>query len=221
MIYLFEDRKDRMESYLKDKLDSDFIKQVNIDCQKSELVEYLSSNFSDARAVIFHLSYSFIDDKITHEDVKKYFIEKKTPFIYFSGGLNNSLVVENSVINGNVNSGDMYKNIFAFLEDYKKREEVNVPLLVNGIGYLLNSLLELQNIITLYLFDKRSEENLTETDLYEIIELVEARLKESELSEDKAKLLKWLNDEASQEIVTVKKQILLPLIQRMNDKILN
>ena len=220
MIYLFEDRNDRMKSYLKYKLDSDFIKHVIIDCQKSELVEYLSSNFSDAGAVIFHLSYNFGDDKITHEDVKKYFIDQKIPFIYFSGGLNNSLVVEKNVINGNVNSGDMYKNVFNFLEEYKQTKKINVPLLVNGKGYLLNSLLELQNVITLYLFDKKNNDDLTDNELFEIIDLVYARIKERELSEDKEKLLKWLSEKASKN-VTVKKQRLLLVIQRMTDKILN
>ncbi|KQT23749.1 hypothetical protein ASG22_06840 [Chryseobacterium sp. Leaf405] len=220
MIYLFEDRKDRMESYLKGNLDSDFVKQVIIDCRKSELEEYLSSNFSDASAIIFHQSYSFIDIDITHEDVKNYFIEKKIPFIYFSGGLNNSLVIENAIVNGNINSGDMYKNIYTFLEYYKENKEVNVPLLVNGTAYLLNSLLELQNIITLYLFDKRNDEDLSTNDLYEIIEFVEARLKERELNDDKTRLLEWLKDKASKDL-PVKKQRLLLSIQRMNDKILN
>lgn len=221
MIYLFEDRKDRMKSYLKDKLDSDIIQQVIIDCQKSNLEEYLSAKFSDADAVIFHLSYSFVDNKITHEDVKNFFLEKTIPFVYFSGGLNNSLFIENDIINGNINSGDMYKNIFNFLEYYKEREEVNIPLLINGKGYLLNSLLELQNVIALYLFDKTNEENLTAEDLYEIIDLVDARLKEKELGEDKEKLLKWLENEVSKEVVKVKKQTLLPLLQRLNNKILN
>ena len=220
MIYLFEDRKDRMASYLKVKLDPDFIKQATIDCKKIDLKEFLSSHFSDARAVIFHLSYNFGDDKITHEDVKKYFIDQKIPFIYFSGGLNNSLVVEKNVINGNVNSGDMYKNISNFLEDYKERKKINVPLLINGKGYLLNSLLELQNVITLYLFDKKNNDDLTGNELFEIIDLVDARIKERELSEDKGKLLKWLSEKASKD-VTVKKQRLLPVIQRMTDKILN
>lgn len=221
MIYLFEDRKDRMESYLKDKLDSDIIQQVIIDCQKSDLEEYLTAKFSNADAVIFHLSYSFVDNKITHEDVKNFFLEKTIPFVYFSGGLNNSLFIENDIINGNINSGDMYKNIFNFLEYYKEREEVNIPLLINGKGYLLNSLLELQNVIALYLFDKTDEENLTEDDLHEIFDLVDARLKEKELGEDKEKLLKWLDNQFLKEKVTVKKQTLLQLLQRMNDKILN
>lgn len=218
MIYLFEDRKGRMENYLKDNLDPNLIKQVIIDCQKSELVEYLSSNFSDASAIIFHLSYSFIDDSITYEDVKGHFMKKKIPFVYFSGGLDNNLVIENGIINGNVNSGDMYKNIMTFLEYYQASGEVNIPMLVNGKHYLLNSLLELQSIITSYLFDKRNDEDLTYNDLCEIIELIEARLKERELIEDKAKLLKWLNEETTKEIVTMKKHTLLSQIKKMNDK---
>jgi len=220
MIYLFEDRKGRMESYFRDNLDSDLIKQVTIDCEKSKLIEYLKSNFSSATAVIFHLSYSFSDKSISNEDVRGFFVKQKTPFVYFSGGLNSSLVIENDLVNGNVNSGDMYNNISAFLEDFQSRDVVNIPLLVNGQGYLLNSLLELQSIITLYLFDKRNDDYLTKENLDEIIDLVDARFKEEELTTAREKLVRWLNNKNSKETVTVKKQVLLSQIQRMNDKIL-
>ena len=72
MIYLFEDRKGRMEQYLKAHLDSDVIKVALIDCGKDNLADYLTDNFSDSKAIIFHSSYSFNDKNITNEDVKKY-----------------------------------------------------------------------------------------------------------------------------------------------------
>lgn len=219
MIYLFEDRKGRMDSFYKASHDSDLIREISIECKKSELIDYLSCNCSDAVVVIFHLSYHFNDVSITNEDVKSFFIEKKIPFVYFSGGLDNSLVRENNIITGNVNSGDLYSNLSTFLNNYASTGQINISLLVNGKEYLLNSLLELQNIITMYLFNKRNDEILTREDIYDITDLVEARLSESELSEDRDKLLKWLKDESNKESFTLKKQTLLRTIQRMNDKI--
>jgi hypothetical protein len=216
MIYLFEDRKGRMEQYQKEHLDSGVIKIALIDCQKNDLTNYLIDNFSDSSAIIFHSSYSFNDKNITNEDVKKYFRDKKIPFIYFSGGLNNNLVIENGITNGNVNSGDMYKNLMNFLEVYKSQQRINVALLVYGEKYLLNSLLELQTIISLSLFDKANNLLLSIADFNEIIDLVDARLKEEELKEDKTKLLEWLNSEKGKQ--KLDKQTLLSQIQKLNYK---
>jgi hypothetical protein len=216
MIYLFEDRKGRMEQYQKEHLDSGVIKIALIDCQKNDLTNYVIDNFSDSSAIIFHSSYSFNDKNITNEDVKKYFRDKKIPFIYFSGGLNNNLVIENGITNGNVNSGDMYKNLMNFLEVYKSQQRINVALLVYGEKYLLNSLLELQTIISLSLFDKANNLLLSIADFNEIIDLVDARLKEEELKEDKTKLLEWLNSEKGKQ--KLDKQTLLSQIQKLNYK---
>lgn len=216
MIYLFEDRKGRMEQYLKAHLDSDVIKVALIDCAKDNLSDYLTDNFSDSKAIIFHSSYSFNDKNITNEDVKKYFIEKKIPFVYFSGGLNNNLVIENGATNGNVNSGDMYNNLEYFLKVYNEYGQINVPLLVYGEKYLLNSLLELQAVISLSLFAKPNDHSLTTSTYDEIIDLVDARIKEEELKEDKSKLLEWLG-KAKQKLSLDKKTV-LSQIQKLNDK---
>ncbi|MFS4429479.1 hypothetical protein [Chryseobacterium sp. S90] len=215
MIYLFEDRDGRMRSYLKENLDSSLIEVAIIDCQKNELEDYLSTRFKNSEAIIFHSSYSFSDNKITNEDVKKYFISQEIPFVYFSGGLSNNLVVENAIINGNVNSGDMYKNISSFLEDYKINKKVNIPILVYGKQYLLNSLLELQYVIVLFLFNKANDYEITTNDLYEITDLIDARLKESELEEAKRSLREYLTADHSKPIY---KQNLLLQIQKLIDK---
>lgn len=216
MIYLFEDRKGRMEQYLNHNLDSTIINVALLDCKKEKLVEYLSDNFSDAKAIIFHSSYSFNDMSISNEDVKKYFIEKKVPFVYFSGGLNNNLVNENGITNGNVNSGDMYKNLPYFLKVYELQNRINIPLIVYGEKYLLNSLLEVQTIINIYLFEKVNNYILEVFDFNEITDLVDARFKEDELKEDKLKLLDWFNNESKKK--TLDKQTLLSQIQKLNDK---
>ena len=216
MIYLFEDRKGRMESYFKDHSNSKNITMAIIDCEKDQLFDFLNTVFSNSKAIIFHSSYSFNDKKITNEEIKKFFGMKRIPFVYFSGGLNNNLVIENGVINGNVNSGDMYTNLSYFLQDFETYNRINIPLLVYGRKYLINSLLELQNIITLYLFEENHLQILSNKDFNEIFDLVDARIKEDELKEDKSKLLSWLSFEKEKQ--TLNKQTLLDQLQKLINK---
>lgn len=216
MIYLFEDRKGRMDQYLEKELDFNHIKVALIDCKKEDLYEYLNKHFSDSKVVLFHSSYLFNDTTITNEDIKKYFKDKKVPFVYFSGGLSNSLIIENGITNANVNSGDMYKNLNHFIKKYNSNNKVNIPILVYGEKYLLNSLLELQTVIGLYLFEISNNQILNNNELYEIIDLVDARLKEEELQEDKMKLRKWLDEEIVKQKLT--KKTLVSQIQKLNDK---
>lgn len=216
MIYLFEDRKGRMDQYLEIELDFTHIQIALIDCDKKGLNEYLDDHFSDSKVVLFHSSYLFNDTTITNGDIKKYFKDKKVPFVYFSGGLSNSLIIENGIINANVNSGEMYRNLNHFIIEYNSTKKVNIPLLVYGQKYLLNSLLELQTVIGLYLFEKPNNEILTSNELYEVIDLVDARLKEEELQEDKIKLRKWLDEEIVKQKLT--KKTLISQIQKLNDK---
>lgn len=221
MIYLFEDRIGRMNQYLKENINSNDFKIALVDCEKKDLFNYLNTNFYDANAILFHSSYTFKDDNITNEDVKKYFSDKKIPFIYFSGGLNNNIFIENGIVNGNVNSGDMYNNLLIFIEEFKTKSKINVPLLVHGEKYLLNSLLELQSIVSLYLFNKQCDFLLASNDYNEIIDLVEARIKEDELKNDKSKLLDFLNKQLTKldkQLTKVDKQTLLLQIQKMINK---
>jgi len=215
MIYLFEDRKGRQELYLKEKLDNIVLKTALIDCKKSDLTNYLTNHFSDAKAILFHSSYSFNDNEITKEDIKKIYIEKKIPFIYFSGGLNNNIVVENGMSNANLNSGDMYKNLPIFLQEYKNNNKINVSLLIYGEKYLLNSLLELQSILTYYFFKKSNDYILIGNDYEDIIDIIDVRIKEDELKEDKTKLLNWIETEREKQ--KLNKQTLLSQIQKLTD----
>lgn len=219
MIYLFEDRKGRMEAYFKDSLDINTIKIGRLDCKKAELETYLEDHFADAAAVLFHSSYLFIDHQITNEDVKNYFKRKKISFVYFSGNMSNNLILENGLLNANVNSGDMYNNLSIFLEEYARNKTINIPKLVYGEKYLINSLMELQTVINMFLFDKTSSHFLSEVELFEIMDLTEARLKEVEFNEDKTKLLDWLKKDIKKG--KINKQTLTNQIQRLIDKYRN
>lgn len=214
MIYLFEDRQDRMAQYLKTKLDATYIKQALIDCSKENLLDYLKENYSDAITIIFHSSYIFSSKDITVQDIKGYFLKKKVPFIYFSGGLGNNLVLENGFINGNVNSGDMYKNLDYFIKHFSENQSVNIPILIYGKKYLLNSLLEFQYLINNYLFEKSNDYILSKIDFEKIIDFLDVRLKEKEFQKDKFMLIEWLkNQNVSSKYLT--KDVLLNQIQKM------
>jgi hypothetical protein len=216
MIYLFEDRKKRMDLYLKDKLDSNVISLSSIDCLKVDLENYLKNNFSNADAIIFHSSYIFSDVNITIEDVKKYFSNLRIPFVYFSGGLSNNLVIENGITNGNIDSENMYKNIQPFLKEYNLSKKPNIALLVYGVNYLLNSILELQATTNLFLFNKKNEDVLTTYDINELVDLIDARIKEEELKNDKKVLIDWLSNEKG--IKKIKKKLLIDQIQKFSNK---
>lgn len=216
MIYLFEDRRGRMEQYIEQQLNTEVVKIALIECARIDLDSYLDQQFSDAEVVLFHSSYLFIDQSITNEDVKRHFKNKKIPFVYFSGGLKNNITIENNVTNADSNSGDMYNNLNNFIAEYVSKRKINIPLLVYGEKYLLNSLLELQTVISLYLFDRSKNYIINTEDFYEIIDLIDARIKEEEFQGDKLKLLNWLQDKIGAQ--KLDKETLLSQIQKLNDK---
>ncbi|KAA6340521.1 hypothetical protein EZS27_011617 [termite gut metagenome] len=196
MIYLFEDRKGRMNQFYNKSIDSNNLKEAIFDCTKDELERYVSENFPDAKAILFHRSYTFPKHNITNEDVKSFFVEKKIPFVFFSGGLSNNLYEENGIVLGDVNSGDMYKNLDLFLDELKLKRRINIPLLVYGKEYLINSLLAFQHRVMLYFVDKNNTDILAKSSIEEIIEITKEELKGDDFTIDKEKnkekILDWL-----------------------------
>jgi hypothetical protein len=194
MIYLFEDRKGRMEQFIKGGIDQRFLKEVVFDCTDENIDAFIEINFKDAVCILFHKSYNFPNRKITSDLVKQIFINKQIPFVYFSGGLNNNVLLDNNIYTGNVDSGDMYNNLDEFLTNYKGQKTPNIPLLVYGKGYLLNSLLELQYKITKKLFTYKDDYILNSDDLDEILDLISPRIMEPELKQDKQKFEDWIEN---------------------------
>lgn len=194
MIYLFEDRKGRMEQFIKGGIDQRFLKEVVFDCTDENIDAFIEINFKDAVCILFHKSYNFPNRKITSDLVKQIFINKQIPFVYFSGGLNNNVLLDNNIYTGNVDSGDMYNNLDEFLTNYKGQKTPNIPLLVYGKGYLLNSLLELQYKITKKLFTYKDDYILNSDDLDEILDIISPRIMEPELKQDKQKFEDWIEN---------------------------
>lgn len=217
MIYLFEDRKGRMNQYFNKAIDSTLIKEVIFDCKKENIDSYINNCYNNAQAIIFHKSYVFEDPSISSDDVKAAFLRRKTPFVYFSGGLKNNIIKENNLINGTVNSGDMYNNLSDFLDLIKQSEQANIPLLVYGKKYLLNSLLEMLFIINMYFFGRKLIDILTNDDyLFILDDAIDVSLFEEEFKQDKSNLINWVKFEKSRQEINI--QFFLSHIQKIIDK---
>lgn len=216
MIYLFEDRKGRMQQYLKQSIENEYLKESIFESTSENIVDYVNENYSDAKCILFHKSYQFPQNNITIDLVKNTFISKGISFVIFSGGNNNNIHIEKNVYTGTVNSGDMYNHLNTFLNYYRDKSIINIPLLLFGEKFLLNSLLALQNKINLYLFAKKSTDIIESDDLDSILDDIKNRIKESELSEDKVKLCNWLESSKNDSSITV--QLLKNQIQKLIDK---
>lgn len=217
MIYIFEDRKGRMNQYYNSKFDTEILKEGIFDCFKDEMNLYINNNFQHADAVLFHKSYTFSNTGISSDDVKNLFFEKKIPFVYFSGGLKNSIILLDGINNGNVNSGDMYNNLSQFLDDYKQTGNVNIPLLIFGNKYLINSLLHMQFIVNSYFIDREMSSILTETDCdFLIDEALDVTLLENEFIKLKNTLAEWIECERNEKQADIK--TLMNKIQELIDK---
>jgi hypothetical protein len=216
MIFLFEDRKGRMQQYFKNELNSSYIKEAILECGPNNIEDYINEHFKDAKCILFHKSYSFPNTSMTGEIVKQAFIIKGVPFVYFSGGLNNNLLFEKNTQTGTVNSGDMYNNLIVFIEEFKTKDKVNVPLLIYGKKYLLNSLLGLQHKLNQYLFSLSSNKILDIGEIFKIRQIIESRINENELSGDKTKLIEWIEKHKDKQDLTV--QIIKSQIQKLIDR---
>ena len=79
MIYLFEDRKGRMQQYFQEQLDQAFIRESIIDCSLNKLEPYINAHYSDADCILFHKSYQFPSGDILPDNVKDLFLKKEFP----------------------------------------------------------------------------------------------------------------------------------------------
>ena len=196
MIYLFEDRLDRMNQLFKGKLSEEVKIISSFDCIDSvNFTQYLNDNFENAECVLFHYSFNFLNKDIKVEQVKDFFIEKQIPFAFFSGGMSDNLVEEDDLLTAQLNSGTMYNNINEFVAQFKTKGKINLPLLVFGKNYLLNTLIGLQNEIEVLLMEHSAKDNISEFLVEEIVDIVEITINEEELNNDKQKLTEWLLNE--------------------------
>lgn len=178
MIYLFEDRKDRMkESFDIEKYSNLITDGVFV----SGNTEIFFKNISDAEVIILHKSYAFTGN-FTVDVFKNWCKESHKLLVIFSGGLTNGIV---NNYYAESNSGDLYQNLPEFLNYYSKNSAINLPLLIFGKKYLLSQVKHFQieyltqSLNPNYIFDEDDFEGILTAD---------------ELKEDKTVLFKFLSE---------------------------
>jgi hypothetical protein len=125
MIYLFEDRKDRMNLYLKENLEAyeGILNTHKIIDVKLNDIELYINKLEHLEVLILHKSYSFIDQSITPQNIKDIVRSLGKKFVLFSGGLKTAVVDDNEIT---INSGDFYNNLPKFLKYYQEEKDSNL-----------------------------------------------------------------------------------------------
>ena len=194
MIYLFEDKEGRMALYLKGEVDNNLLRRAIMDSKKDEIDQYIDANFKDADAVLFHVSYSLPQQGVTNDIVREAFLSKGIPFIYFSGGSHNSLSkTPEGVPTADIRSEDMYTHLPDFIEDFKATGKVNIPLLVFGRSYLMNSLLKVMVWVNDQLWGLKRDEPISPAVARTLVSGIRSYIQEDELKEDKNTLLEFIS----------------------------
>lgn len=196
MIYLFEDRIERKNQYVRDNFDNPLIKEKIIDCKKLvELQNYIKTEFTDAKVILLHKSYNFDDKDFTIENfIQSFESLLNIPVILFSGGSRSNLIKKGNIITAEINSGIMYNNLKAFVDTYQNEKKIIIPILVYGENYRINTLLEMQSKINIYFFDKKDIDTLSRSnyDRYINRRLFDTIKDDDELSEDLNKIDEWV-----------------------------
>ncbi|WP_209391008.1 hypothetical protein [Chryseobacterium sp. RR2-3-20] len=178
MIYLFEDRKDRMkESFDIENYSNLITDRVFV----SGNTEIFFKDISDAEIIILHKSYAFTEN-FTVDVFKNWCKENRKLLVIFSGGLTNGIV---NNYYAESNSGDLYQNLPEFLDYYSKNNTINLPLLIFGNKYLFSQVKHFQ---IEYLTQLLNPNYIFDEDDFEGI------LTAKELKEDKNVLFKFLSE---------------------------
>lgn len=215
MIYLFEDRIDRMRDLLnvdinefKDALDS----SKTINTHKDDLPRFFSS-LSDLEVVMLHKSYSFADNTITPDSIKEITKKLGKKFVLFSGGLDNAIIDDIEIT---INSETLYKNLQFFIENSIKNQQTNLVYLVfsSHSDYLKHQLKKIQNEVLSDLY-KANIENLGII-FKQIRNKIDTHLVSNEYVESKSKLIDYINKKIEQK--DFDRKILFEQIQKMIEK---
>lgn len=198
MIYLFEDKVGRMALYMKGELDSSLIKHAVMDCKKDEINQYIDEHYRDANAVLFHVSYTFPQRGVTNDAVREAFLSKGIPFIFFSGGSNNSLgKTREGIPFADIRSEDMYSNLPFFIGEFRSTGRLNIPLLVYGQNYMRNSLLKAMEWVNDLLWELKRDEPVAPPVARTLVSGIRNSMHEDELKEDKNDLLSFIDQHFS------------------------
>jgi hypothetical protein len=196
MIYLFEDRLDRMKGLCKFNLDAYkdvityHIKLIDI----YDSVEDFVNSLIGVDTIIIHSSYDLRKSKLSLESIRDESLKKNINFVKFSGGANSAMISENEAI---INSGVFYANLESYLIYFRKTKNSNLPNLVFGnSNYLKNQIKQFQNeAMILFLQINDNIENDKKI-LRELLNKLDY-LKSKEFNEDKSRMDEFLKKEFS------------------------
>ena len=197
MIYLFEDRKDRMQQLLQGDVD-DFKGILSTDKvisqENEEEVLTFFKSLEDLDVVILHSSYVFPNKTLTSENIKAVVRKLNKKFVLFSGGLYNAIINEDEVV---LNSGTFYKNLKTFIGEYQKNKETDLAHLIfkNKNEYLKHQVKKFQNMALSdlkKLQTSKHKENAVATTFKNIRNALDSFLISSEFEEDKQMLSDYI-----------------------------
>lgn len=213
MIILLEDRKERKKQFISNDELFPLIIEKPLDCSNLEkLGGYLKENYSEAKVILLHKSYEFKNHSITPENFKV--AARKVlhiPVVLFSGGSNSNLIQEKEFVTAEVNSGVMYRNLHLFHDEYQRTGIPNIPLLIYGVNYRLNQLMEMQAKTNIYFFDRSYSDKLNENDVEELRDITDM-VKDEQTKEKIEKMWEWIIKDKGIENVSI--NTMQTLIQR-------
>ena len=192
MIYIFDDRYERRESYTAlVKKNHNLISFESIKCETIDELENFILDLEDASMILLHSSYRYLGDVFKTEEVVEKFSLLDIPVVLFSGGFMHPSV---SLILGkhkvyNINSIVMYQNLEVYLSHLKLNQSSPIDILIWGESYI-------QNIIT-----------RTQSDLFRKLCVIppKSNIGESTFNKMNAIIEDYLRGE---ELITVKRDLL-------------
>lgn len=195
MIYLFEDRPDRIRQYLgRDTLpDGVNLAKFEFAGPSNEVLTYIGENFRNAEVILFHKSYVFLGDENNTkylDAINDYCSSTKTPLVIFSGGIETvNYYTKNNTLFGSMNSKILYQNLDRFMA--KK----DIRVLCLGVNFAKNEFMNYLRELYVNFSSLDDDFLLLESDKFFIIELSEKYKSSSdELDKVFSEFYHWLNE---------------------------
>ena len=168
MILLIEDRTERQNKF-KLETDMEFNKYKDIlDNKIGKEYEKLFAEFKDNNynlekytTIITHRSAFLKQNSEILDRLKEYCKKEKKTLVFFSGGISNSIHLQNPFEFLLLNSKTFYSdNLKIFLEDYRNNSKSNILILEYGKYWSINLLLNKVEKINMFIANPQKKEEI-------------------------------------------------------------
>lgn len=183
MIYIFDDRYERRESYtaLVNKYHS-LISFESIKCATIDELENFILDLKNPSMILLHSSYRYPSDAFKTDEVVEKFSLLDIPLVLFSGGFIHPSV---SLILGkhnvyNINSIVMYQNLKAYLNHIRLNQSSPIDILLWGESYIQNIITRTQCDLLRKLCVIHLKSNVEESTYYKMNAIIEDNLRGDE-----------------------------------------